>query len=353
MLTLENIYNKWTGQRIIRHIAYWFFWLLVYASINSTKGGMPFSGWVFLELKSMLIKLPYTYIMIYFIVPKLLIKRRYIEFFFWALMATMIGGIIIWGYLFYSFPSIGIYKKPDNFISSSLFYKSLDLLYVATFPIIFKLQQFYQQQEKQNREIIEQKLNAELELLKNQLQPHFLFNTLNNLYAMVLTKDENAGKAVLYLSNMISYMLYECNRNTIALESEIDHLKNYIELEKIRYGKRLNISFEYAGDINAKSIAPLLLFGFVENAFKHGVGKNIDNAWIRINCWVSNDTLDFLIENSLINGDEEQEDINTKGGIGLQNIKKRLALIYPNNYQLKIECKDTFMVHLKLNILNH
>jgi two-component system, LytTR family, sensor kinase len=351
MLTIEKIYNGWSRQRLYRHIAYWCFWLLLYASINSTNSTTPFSTWVYLELVIMLVKLPYTYLMIYFLVPNFLLKRQYYHFFFWGLIITAIGGSAVWSIHYYVFTGFEHYNKPESFFSATFFYKSMDLVYVATFPIILKLQQFYQQQEKQNREIVEQKLNAELELLKNQLQPHFLFNTLNNLYAMVLTNDKNAGNAVLHLSSMMSYMLYECNGNAIALEKEIEHLKNYIELEKIRYGKRVNISFECGGNIETKDIAPLLLFGFVENAFKHGVGKNIDEAWIRINCWVKNDTLDFLVENSVNrDGDDNKESIKTNGGIGLQNIRKRLALIYPQKHELKIESNETYQVHLKLNL---
>jgi two-component system, LytTR family, sensor kinase len=350
MFTIEKIYTTWSKQRIQRHIAYWCFWLLLYASVNSTNSVSGFGSWIQVELMVMLIKLPYTYLMIYVLVPYFLLKRLYFHFFFWALLATAIGGLAVWSIHFYIFSDFLHYTNSEKFFSATFFYKSLDLLYVATFPIILKLQQFYQQQEKQNREIIEQKLNAELELLKNQLQPHFLFNTLNNLYAMVLTNDKNAGKAVLHLSSMMSYMLYECNGNAIALEKEIEHLKNYIELEKIRYGKRINISFECGGDIADKNIAPLLLFGFVENAFKHGVGKNINEAWIRINCWVKSDKLDFLVENSISIDDDNKENIKTNGGIGLQNIKKRLALIYSQKHDLSIVSNETYQVHLKLDL---
>jgi two-component system, LytTR family, sensor kinase len=350
MLSIEKIYQGWSRERIYRHIAYWCFWLLLYASVNSTNSAFGFGRWIRIELMIMLIKLPYTYFMLYFLVPYLLIKRRYYAFFVWALLATVIGGSAVWSLHYFYFNNFGHFNKPPNFFSSVFFYKSLDLVYVATFPIILKLQQFYQQQEQQNRQIVEQKLHAELELLKNQLQPHFLFNTLNNLYAMVLTNDKNAGKAVLHLSDMMSYMLYECNGNTISLHKEIDHLKNYIELEKIRYGTRLNVSFEYGGDIASQTIAPLLLFGFIENAFKHGAGNNISESWIRINCWVNNNELDFLTENSLNKMTNGTATINTTGGIGLNNIQKRLALMYPKKHSLKIDQQDTYLIHLKLSL---
>ena len=147
--------------------------------------------------------------------------------------------------------------------------------------------------------MVEQKLGAELKVLKNQLHPHFLFNTLNNLYSMVLTQHPRASEVVVRLSDIMSYMLYDCERRLIDLEKEIENLKNYIELEKIRYGKRLDISFETGGKIAGKSIPPLLLLPFLENAFKHGVGKNERASWVRINLWVNDEELTYLVENSL------------------------------------------------------
>ncbi len=350
MLPIEKIYNGWTKQRLYRHMAYWCFWLLLYASVNSTNSAIPFGRWIGLELVIMLVKLPYTYAMIYLLVPRFLIQRRYGHFFIRALVFTIVGGTLLWGMHYYLFTGFHHFHESENFLSAAFFYKAMDLVYVATFPIIVKLQQFYQQQERQNRAIAEQRLNAELELLKHQLQPHFLFNTLNNLYAMVLTSDKNAGKAVLHLSSMMRYMLYECNGHTIALVKEIEHLQNYIALEKIRYGKRVTVSFESGGDIATRVIAPLLLFGFVENAFKHGVGEHIHEAWVRINCWVKGDVLDFLVENSLGMAAPGAETISTYGGIGLHNIRKRLELMYPQRHTLAITGSGTYQVHLRLTL---
>jgi two-component system, LytTR family, sensor kinase len=218
MLIIEKIYNDRSKQRIYRHIAYWFFSMLLYASVNNANSDAGVLWWMRFELINILAILPYTYFMIYYLVPYFLIKRKDCHFFIFVLLATAIGGAGIWVFYYYYCGEFFHFVKPEGFFSSTLFYKALDLVYVATFPIILKLQQFYQQQVSQNRKIIEQKLYAKLELLKSQLPPQFLFNTLNNLYAMVLTNEKNAGEAVLYLSNMMSYMLYECNGNTIALK---------------------------------------------------------------------------------------------------------------------------------------
>lgn len=342
-------YNGWSAERVLRHVAYWCFWLLLYSTVNSEKVPM-FWEWIKAELIIMLVKLPYTYTMMYVLVPKFLIRQRYLAFFCWAMVITLLGGEgIALVYDFYVGPVL--FGKDFYFDFAGFFYKTIDLVYISTFPVIYKLHQFFVLQEKRNQRIIEQKLQAELELLKNQLQPHFLFNTLNNLYGLVLTSDKNAGRAVLHLSSMMSYMLYECNAKSIALQKEVAHLKNYIELEKIRYGDRLQVSFESGGDISETQIEPLLLSGFVENAFKHGPGNNLQPSWIRINLWVKDGELDYLVENSVHAPETRSEATPQESGIGLDNIKKRLSLIYPGRHHLKIEENaDTFLIHLKLQI---
>ena len=349
MFNFGKIYTGWSTERVLRHVAYWCFWLLLYSTVNSEKVPM-FWGWVKVELVIMLVKLPYTYTMMYVLVPRFLIRQRYLIFFCWAMVITLLGGeLIVLIYNYYVGPVL--FYKPINLDFSGFFYKTIDLVYISTFPVIYKLHQFFVQQEKQNQQIVEQKLQAELELLKNQLQPHFLFNTLNNLYGLVLTNDKNAGRAVLHLSSMMSYMLYECNAKSIALQKEVAHLKNYIELEKIRYGDRLQVSFESGGEINETWIEPLLLSGFVENAFKHGPGNNLQPSWIRINLWVQNGELDYLVENSMHAPESGTEEPAQASGIGLDNIKKRLLLIYPGRHHLKIEDNaETFLIHLKLRI---
>ena len=218
--------------------------------------------------------------------------------------------------------------------------------------MILKMLQHQTLQEKQNALLVEQKLKAELRVLKNQLHPHFLFNTLNNLYSLVLIQHQKSADVVLRLSDMMSYMLYECERPLIDLEKEIEHLNNYIELEKIRHGKRLNFSFEMGGDVQGKSIAPLLLLPFLENAFKHGVEKDEKDSWIRINLWVKNNQLTYFVENSLPENKEEDNLPKTQSGVGLTNVKKRLELLYSNAHNLEIIDNESFLIKLNINLSN-
>ena len=164
---------------------------------------------------------------------------------------------------------------------------------------------------------------------------------------MILTKEEQAADVVIRLSNMMSYMLYECERDRIVLDKEIQNLNNYIELEKIRYGKRLDISFETGGVTNNQVIAPLLFMPFIENAFKHGVEKSRGNTHIHIKINTEGNQLRFSIENSYQKTETEHGQ-----GIGLDNLKSRLQYLYPNRHELIIEQDESiFKVQLNLKII--
>ena len=307
--------------------------------------------WVLVELIVMTIKLPFTYFVIYYLFSNFLVKKRYSSFFIYGLLLAIIGGFGMW-ILYYFFIMPNLFEiTPKHFWNFKISYKILDLIYIASLPIILKLLQRQVRQEKQTLQLAGQKLSAELKLLKNQLHPHFLFNTLNNLYGMVLTNHPKSSDVVLRLSEMMSYMLYECERNSIALEKEIANLENYLAIEKIRYGKRLEISFETDGAIHGKIIAPLLLIPFVENAFKHGVENNENQSWIRMNLWVENNHLNFMIENSIAENKGEIEGFQKEqSGIGLSNVQKRLDLLYPNRHTLKTKHQDSFLVKLNLEL---
>jgi len=193
-------------------------------------------------------------------------------------------------------------------------------------------------------------LQAELKALKAQVHPHFLFNTLNNLYALTLNNSPKAPGVVVGLSDMLRYMLYECNADKVSLEKEVLMLQHYIGLEKIRYEDRLDVNFTIKGKLDDKLVAPLMLLPLVENAFKHGTSEQVGESWININLEVIGNRLKFKISNSkpdAINGDDDKH----RGNIGLQNIKTRLELIYPASHQLRIMDEDeVFLAVLELDV---
>jgi LytS/YehU family sensor histidine kinase len=194
-----------------------------------------------------------------------------------------------------------------------------------------------------------EKVTAELQLLKAQVHPHFLFNTLNNIYSFSLSQSPKTPGMILGLSSLLSYMLYECKADEVPLEKEIQVMKDYIELEKARYGDKIEISLNIEGDIKDKYIAPLLLLPFLENAFKHGTSEQLEKPWLSMDLAVKQYTLHCKIANSKNNHVPLHA-----SGIGIENVKKRLQFIYPGGHELKTSDEGNFfVVSLRLALINY
>jgi LytS/YehU family sensor histidine kinase len=224
-------------------------------------------------------------------------------------------------------------------------------LQTGGFAAMITLVKHFYRKDQANQQLIQEKLTAELQLLKAQVHPHFLFNTLNNLYSLTLLKSDHAPEVVLKLSALLRYMLYECNAPLVPLHREIRMMQDYVELEKLRYGDRLDLALNVQGNPGGKAVAPLLLLPFLENAFKHGASEQLDQAWIALDLTVKGN----LLKMKLINGVSEATEPTGPGtgahGIGLQNVRKRLDLLYPGRYELKsLREAETFMVTLSLSL---
>jgi two-component system, LytTR family, sensor kinase len=215
---------------------------------------------------------------------------------------------------------------------------------VAAFA--YRLLLIWLQQEKIRTELQNQKLSAELSFLKMQVNPHFLFNALNNIYSLSVIENTNkTSNSILKLSDLMRYMLYEKEdeQHKVSLEKEIKHINNYIDLEKLRHADEMCINFSIEGDLNGKKIAPLLLFPLIENAFKHGLVTDSKTP-INIQIEIIGSQMHFLLENFK---NTYQKDVS--GGIGVQNVKKRLDLIYGDSYTLRTtDTKDRYIVDLNL-----
>lgn len=226
-------------------------------------------------------------------------------------------------------------------IFPSVFY----LLIIAISTIIKTLSEFYSDQ--QNKLIAEsQRTSTELNYLRKQTNPHFLFNSLNSIYSLAHKKSDLVPDAIVTLSEMMRYMLYETDNKTVLLEKEIDYIKNYIELQKLRLNNIENISINIHGNTKDKFIEPMLLISFIENAFKYGTDyKGI--AYVKIVITIEENILTFWVENKIENNSKDPEN----SGIGLTNIKNRLSLLYPNSHQLNLTSTDSiFTVHLVLQL---
>ena len=197
-------------------------------------------------------------------------------------------------------------------------------------------------------QVQQEKITAELQLLKAQVHPHFLFNTLNNIYSFSLENSPKTPHMILKLSSLLSYMLNDCKADEVQLEKEMEIMKNYIDLEKERYGNKIEISWSVEGDIKNKFVSPLLMLPFLENAFKHGISEQIEKPWLTVNIAVKSDTLRCKITNSK----NEFEPYSTNSaGIGINNVKKRLEFIYPDSYELKMHDERNYFVVSLLVVL--
>jgi len=203
--------------------------------------------------------------------------------------------------------------------------------------------------QKQKSELLARTKTSELALLRTQINPHFLFNTLNNLYSLVYKKSDEAPSMVMKLSDIMRYMLYDSNSDKVMLEKEIEYLESFIELNGLRIKEARFVEFDVEGEVQSKMIPPMLLVPFVENAFKHG-RKNYKLPGIKIRLEVKGNRLDFVIRNYLPSGTQMNKD--KQGGIGLDNVKKRLDMIYPGTYALNIgQTEEEFHVHLTIERL--
>jgi LytS/YehU family sensor histidine kinase len=207
---------------------------------------------------------------------------------------------------------------------------------------------------ERNRATVPGKTKAELQLLKAQVHPHFLFNTLNNIYYFTLSGSPKAPEMIDKLSGLLHYILNECNQPLVPLKKEINMLRDYMALEKIRYGEQMNMTIDIQdkgspplqGEAGRGLIAPLLLIPFVENSFKHGTSKMLAHPWVKLQVIIENNTLHFSVANSR---PQEAKPHVKKGNIGLKNVKKRLELLYPGTHDLKIVSEpESFFVSLKV-----
>ena len=209
---------------------------------------------------------------------------------------------------------------------------------VFFFSLLLRIALQWRQTEKE-------KLNAELSYLKAQINPHFLFNTLNSIYSLAIDKSDNSAPAVAKLSGMMRYVISDATRRFVLLDKEISYIKNYIELQRIRFGDTIHLFFDINGNVDGKQIAPLLLISFIENAFKHGVNAEEDSE-IRIRIYIDENKLNMDVYNHKVNVQMAHED---RTGTGIANTKTRLELLYPARHLLKItENEKEFSVSLTL-----
>jgi sensor histidine kinase YesM len=287
-----------------------------------------------------------VYPLLYVLIPKFLIHKKFIRFILGYFVLVSIA--VIYAELFkVNFSEVNSFagfswKAGKNIIP---------FIHVSAIAAMMKMMRYAFLQERRENKNKSLRNLAELELLKAQIHPHFLFNTLNNLFAHTLKKSKHSGTIVLKLSDLLRFMVYESREEEILLEKEINLLSDYIELEKLRYGKELDISMHFSGDIEGRKIRPLLLLPLVENSFKHGTSQQLDQKWISLHISVSGDIMELNLANSRDHDDQGLSIAGKNKGIGIKNVQRRLELLYPGSHEFKINSeKDRYSVYLKLKL---
>lgn len=277
------------------------------------------------------------------LVPYFLLKKKILPYLFCVVILLLISYLIIFnvfGFEFYDSRNL-LDKRPSKFIIN-IFFNSV-IIIIGT---IIRLYEQWIENDRINKEIEVKKNKTELESLKNQLNPHFLFNSLNSIYSLSTKKSNDTPEAVIMLSELMRYMLYKANDKKVLLKDELQYIENYIKLQHIRIAKNKNVKINIKGVISTQKISPLLFISYIENAFKYGTDFN-GNTEIEIDISVKDNELQFKCVNIIGNRSKDEE----SSGIGMQNTKNRLELLYPDKHWLTtIEKDNKFMVDLKLKI---
>jgi LytS/YehU family sensor histidine kinase len=221
---------------------------------------------------------------------------------------------------------------------------------VVGLALAIKLLKSWYLKQNETAQVAREKINAELQLLKAQVHPHFLFNTLNNIYSFIINDSPVAPLMLRKLSTLLRYIIYECDHPLVPLQMELNMIRDYIDLEKVRYGENFNMSLQVRGNALNKNICPLLLIPFLENSFKHGASQMLTHPWVNLDIVITEVDLFFNLSNSKPGSIAEK---TAPKGLGLSNVRKRLAILYPDTHSLNItDDVMSFSVTLKVPIVN-
>ncbi len=342
--------------RVLKHILFWFAFIMLYvitkllfAPKSSLVFPMPerFFRFLIAELMFFPWKIIPFYILIYYLRPKYFRKGEYLKFGIYSLITIT---ICLFGHRtlvpYVNHITTGEMSDFNVYSIRRLLYTLTDILPAIGLAASVKLLLGNIESQRKEQALVKEKLESELNFLKAQTNPHFLFNTLNNLYGLARKNDANTAPSIMKLSNIMRYILYECSAPKIPIENEVKVVEDYIELERLRYDDQLNVSFNKEIDNWQQEVAPLILLPFIENAFKHGISESRFESFINIDLKLSEKELRFKIRNS-----QSEEELPSNEGIGLKNIKRQLDLLYDKNYSLNIKSDQSiFEVELFIQL---
>lgn len=349
-ITGNKTINTLLNIRWVRHLLYWcvticfftFFW-------GSDKN--YYDVVFFNEMLMLPPKLIAVYTVLLVLVPRFLFKKKIFLFTLFTIVVMIVCGMlllideyVVTSYVLKIFTASPVYFNRFKTLSAII-----DINTVLIIPLVIKIVEHGFRNMQKSEQLEKEKLETELKFLKTQIHPHFFFNTLNNLYSLVLRKSEKAPEVVLMLSDLMRYVLYDSNVSKVSLDKELKHIGNYINLEKLRLPQNAEIRFEVTGNTLAMAIEPMLLIPIIENCFKHVSTTSDNKCWIHIRISVGENQLLLITENSMDEQPNATED--ERQGVGLRNVERRLELLYPSRYELKaISDGFSYLCKLKLQL---
>jgi two-component system, LytTR family, sensor histidine kinase AlgZ len=336
---------------LLVHISFWLVYLsFFFYQISNFRHGREID-WTKASLvggTQLLISMAMAYLNYFILLPRFLAHKRiwkYLLEFIVPFVILITLRVHLQRYLIDGYT----YQRHHFYSTFFIVEISVIMLFITIFIGMVRFAADWFELAARQKEIENERLTAELNFLKAQINPHFLFNTLNNLYYLAYTQSSNTTEVIAKLSQMMRYMIYDSNYPQVPLTKEIEYMQNYISLERLRLNDQIPIRFDIRGNVEGVLIAPLIFITFLENAFKHGVSNNHAGAWVNIAIELTGKECIYEVENSKIPSAKPEAD--EKSGIGLQNVNRRLELSYPDRYKLAIEDKtDRYRVQLNITL---
>jgi len=335
---------------LLLHLSFWCVYLSfsVYQISSYRRREVDFSSAFMFASTQVIFNMIVAYMNFFYQLPRFLVRKKiwlYLIEFFIPFTILIILRVMLQRYM------IDGYTYQEKYFYSPVYVVQLVVItiFIVVFVSMLRFAVDWFEFEAKKKAVENEKLTAELNFLKAQINPHFLFNTLNNLYYLAYSKSENTTEVVARLSQMMRYMIYDSNAPRVLMSKEIEYIESYISLERLRLNNQIPIDLKIEGDVNTALITPFILITFLENAFKHGVTNNNPNSWVKILVKVEGNQCLYTVSNSKIAS--AQLDNGGKSGIGLQNVHRRLELSYPSQYELKVnDTTDQYTVQLKLTL---
>jgi two-component system, LytTR family, sensor kinase len=342
----QNIARRTGIPRWGLHVIYWIIWICFWGVMWGTYDN-NYEKSFYIQILEIPYKLTFVYSVLYFFMPVYLERKRYLVFILFYLLLLAFLSILVKFTWYFFIESVYFPDRPHTMLRlTDQLNIILTLNTAMLIPIGLKMTEYWLFQQQKSNQLEKEKLQAELKFLRTQVNPHFLFNALNSIYALSLMKSELTSDTIARLSEIMRYLIYEADAASVSVENEVEFINSYIEFEKVRLNGEVDISFSLTNK-RTGTIPPLLFIPLIENAFKHLKAFGTKHPWIVVQMELGNKQMKLLVENSA--GSDLQEKKN--GGLGIENLKKRLDLLYPNQYDLSLK-KEEEVHYAKLTIFD-